>query len=112
MIIERHCDIEGDFRKLKRYPAPEDSLEKWERLFCTKGVHETPAVEEYPGYSGARIFKARVVPLQENVGKSKGYRVIFQMCSDDLCKIVIFTRHTVCRSEAELIEIIKRRLRD
>ena len=109
MFVERHYDIERDFRKLKRYPAPEDSLDKWERLFCAKGISETPAIEEYPGFGGARIFKARVVPMKENIGKSKGYRVIFQVCTDDLCKILVFTRHTVYKTEAELITIIKSR---
>ena len=34
---------------------------------------ETPAIEQYPGFGIRKIFKGRIVPLKENVGKSKGY---------------------------------------
>lgn len=48
MEIIRHPDIEKDFRDMKRFPAPKDSLESWEWLFCLKGLHETPGIKQYP----------------------------------------------------------------
>jgi hypothetical protein len=110
MQIFRHCDIEKDLKSLKRFPAPEESLESWERLFCLKGIKETPAVDEFPGFGEFKIFKGRIIPLKENFGKSKGYRVIFQMQNEMNCKILVFSRHGIYKSEHDLIEIIKRRL--
>ena len=34
MRIIRHCELAKDFKNLKRFPAPIESLEAWERLFC------------------------------------------------------------------------------
>lgn len=110
MEISRHPDIEKDFRTLRRCLAPQESLEAWERLFCLKGLHETPAVDQFPGFNTHKIFKARVVPLKENLGKSKGYRVIFEMINDESYVILVFSRHGIYRSEAELITLIKERL--
>lgn len=110
MEIIRHPDIEKDFRNLKRFPAPNESLESWERLFCLKGMQETPGIRQYPGFGGAKIYKARVIPLKENCGKSDGYRLIFQIYEDGKCKIVLFSRHGIYRNEQELINIIKSRI--
>jgi hypothetical protein len=33
MQISRHYEIEKDLKKLKRFRAPLESLEAWERLF-------------------------------------------------------------------------------
>lgn len=110
MEIIRHPDIEKDFRGLKRFPAPKESLESWERLFCLKGIQETPGIKQYSGFSSAKIYKARVIPLKENCGKSDGYRLIFQIREDGKCKIILFSRHGIYRSEQELINIIKNRI--
>lgn len=109
MNIVRHEDIEKDLRNLRRFQAPLASLEAWERLFCLKGLQETPAIDMFPGFRGRKIYKARVVPLRENVGKSKGYRVIFQITEED-CKILVFSRHGIYKSEQELINLVKERL--
>jgi hypothetical protein len=109
MEISRHPDIEKDFRALKRFAAPKESLEAWERFFCFKGLRETPAIDSFPGFGARKIFKGRVVPLQENFGKSKGYRVIFEICSEDKCVILVFSRHGVYHNEAELIALVKGR---
>ena len=110
MTIRRHDAIEKDVRNLGRFPAPKESLEAWERLFCLKGLRETPAIDAFPGFGNARIYKGRVVPLRENVGKSKGYRVIFQMLEDECAVILVFSRHGIYRSEGELISIVKERI--
>ena len=110
MELFRHDDIEKDLRNLKRFPAPRESLEAWERLFCLKGLRETPGIDPFPGFGSARIYKGRVVPLKENIGKSKGYRVIVQMISDDCCKVLAFSRHGIYHDERDLIEIVKVRL--
>lgn len=110
MEISRHPDIEKDFRALRRFAAPKESLEAWERIFCLKGLHETPAVNQFPGFGHRKIFKGRIVPLRENFGKSKGYRVIFEMCSEDKCVIIVFLRHGIYHDEAELLAIIKERI--
>ncbi len=110
MEISRHPDIKKDFRALRRFAAPRESLEAWERLFCLKGLRETPAIEQFPGFGHRKIFKGRVVPLQENIGKSKGYRVVFEMCREDKSIILIFSRHGVYQNEAELIELVKDRI--
>lgn len=110
MEITRHFGVEKDFKTLKRFLAPKESLEAWERLFCLKGLNETPAVEAYPGFGQRKIFKGHVVPLKENVGKSKGYRVIFEMRLENCCFILVFSRHGMYNSEAELIGLIKERL--
>ena len=45
MQISRHCNIEKDFKDLKRFSTPKESLESWERLFCLKGIKETPGID-------------------------------------------------------------------
>ena len=111
MEIAWHDNIENDLKSLRRYPAPRTSLEAWQRLFCLKGVREMPAVDQFPGFGNGTIYKGRVVPLQENVGKSKGYRVIFQITdSADCCLILVFSRHGIYKTEKELVNLIKSRL--
>ena len=110
MEISRHPDIEKDFRKLSRFPAPKESLEAWERLFCLKGIKETPAIDICSGFSARKIFKARVVPLKENLGKSKGYRVVFEQCDEASYLILVFSRHGIYYNEMDLIALIKKRL--
>ena len=105
-----HEDIEKDLRNLRRCAAPLESLEAWERLFCLKGLSETPAIERFPGFGERAIYKGRVVPLKENVGKSKGYRVIFQMMDANTFKVLVFSRHGFYKSERELIHFIKQRM--
>ena len=111
MEICRHFDIEKDLRNLKRFAAPRQSLEAWERLFCLKGLSETPGIDQYPGFGQAKIYKARVVPLQENRGKSKGYRLIFQSLGNDVYEILLFSRHGIYQSEQELINLLRERLK-
>ncbi|MCX6760460.1 MAG: hypothetical protein NTW46_03930 [Candidatus Nealsonbacteria bacterium] len=110
MKIVWHEDIKKDLKNLRRFPAPRESLEAWGRLFCWKGLGETPAVEAFPGFGECKIYKGRVVPMRENVGKSKGYRIVFQMIGMDYCKIIVFSRHGIYNSEQDLITIIKNRI--
>lgn len=110
MKISRHPDIEKDFHALKRFSAPEDSLEAWERFFCLKGLRETPAIDVFPGFRERKIYKARVVPLRENIGKSKGYRAVLQMIDEENCKILVFSRHGIYKSEQELINLVRKRI--
>ena len=110
MRIIRHCELAKDFKNLKRFPAPIESLEAWERLFCLKGLRETPGIEQYPGFGQHKIYKARVIPLRENCGKSKGYRLIFQFLENDEYLILVFSRHGVYNNERELFNVIKSRL--
>jgi hypothetical protein len=109
MEICRHENIEKDFVKLNRFPTPRASLEAWERLLLLKGIHETPAIDQCPGFGENKIYKGRVIPLKENVGKSKGYRVIFQLLEEKY-KILVFSRHGIYKTEKELIKLIKERL--
>ncbi|MEK7187190.1 MAG: hypothetical protein AAB690_02690 [Patescibacteria group bacterium] len=111
MEIWRHDDIEKDFKKLSRFSAPQESLEAWERLLLLKGIHETPAIDQIPGFGENKIYKGRVVPLKENVGKSKGYRVIFQIAGE-YYKILVFSRHGIYKTEQELRAIIRMRLKE
>lgn len=110
MDIVWHDGIERDLKRLNGFPAPRESLEAWQRLFCSKGLKETPAIDSYPGFGDAKIYKGRVVPLRENTGKSKGYRVIFQISNVNYCKIIIFSRHGIYKTEQELINIVKQRI--
>src|SRR3989344_5026817 len=111
MKIVRHEDINKDLRNFRGSPAPLESLEAWERPFCLKGLRETPAIDLYPGFGLAKIYKGRVVPLRENVGKSKGYRVIFQLLEADCYKILVFSRHGIYKTEHELIRLTRERLK-
>ncbi|MEI7424740.1 MAG: hypothetical protein WCK10_01325 [Candidatus Staskawiczbacteria bacterium] len=110
MKIIRHEDIGKDLKNLRRYSAPLESLEAWERLFCLKGLSETPAIEAFPGFGECKIYKVRVVPMKENVGKSGGYRIIFQIINTDCCKIIVFSRHGIYKLEQDLINIVKNRI--
>ena len=110
MEIVRHEDIVKDLKNLRRFSAPLESLEAWERLFCLKGLRETPAIDAFPGFGERKIYKARVVPLQENFGKSKGYRVVFQVIDEENCKILVFSRHGIYKSEQGLINLVKERI--
>lgn len=110
MKVIRHEDIEKDLKDLKRFPAPRESLEAWERFFCFKGLSETPAIEAFPGFGECKIYKGRVVPMKENKGKAQGYRVVLQMINTDCYKIIVFSRHGIYKSEQELISITKSRI--
>ncbi|MFH1049197.1 MAG: hypothetical protein V1732_06060 [Patescibacteria group bacterium] len=110
MQLSRHCEIEKDLKKLKRFQTPSESLEAWERLFCSKGLKETSGIKQYPGFGQEKIFKARVVPIKENCGKSDGYRLIFRIVVSDLYEIIVFSRHGIYKDEKELVKIIKNRL--
>lgn len=110
MDIIRHDGIEKDLRNLRRFSAPLESLEAWERFFCWKGLRETPSIDSFPGFGARKIFKGRVVPLKENLGKSKGYRVVFQIIDNENCKILVFSRHGIYKSEQELINLVKERI--
>ncbi len=110
MNICSHDDILKDFLNLRHFSAPEESLEAWEAIFCLKGIRETTGIDIFPGFGNHKIYKGRVVPLKENFGKSKGYRVIFEIMNDDFSKILVFSRHGIYKSEQELIKIIKNRL--
>lgn len=109
MEICRHEDIEKDFRKLNRFSAPRESLEAWERLLLLKGIHETPAIDQISGFGENKIYKGRVIPLKEKFGKSKGYRVVFQLI-EERYKILLFSRHGIYKTERELMKLIKERL--
>lgn len=111
MEIIRHQGIEKDFKKLKRFPAPKESLEAWERLFCLKGLCETPCIKMFSGFGGIKIYKARVIPLKEKCGKSDGYRIVFQLLENEKYKILVFSRHGVYKNEQVLLELIKDRIR-
>lgn len=110
MQIFRHSEIDRDLKKLKRFQTPLESLEAWERLFYLKGIEETPGIKQYPGFGQEKIFKARVIPLKENCGKSDGYRLVFKILDNNSYKIIVFLRHGVYKTERELIETIKNRL--
>ena len=110
MNIARHENIEKDLRNLRRFPAPLESLEAWERLFSLKGLRETPAINAFPSFGERKIYKARVVPLRENFGKSKGYRVVFEMIDEENYKILVFSRHGIYKTEQELINLVRERI--
>ena len=112
MEVSRHGDIEKDFKNLRRFPTPIESLDAWERLFCLKGLKETPGIDPFPGFGSVKIYKGRVIPLRENVGKSKGYRVIFQIIEENQVRILVFSRHGIYHSERELIALVKNRIVD
>lgn len=110
MDLCRHENIEKDFRSLRRFAAPEESLEAWERLFSLKGLKETPGIDPFPGFGSARVYKGRVVPLKENVGKSKGYRVVFELQEEQCYRILVFSRHGIYHDEQDLINLVRLRI--
>lgn len=110
MQIIHHLEINKDLKKLKRFQTPKESLEAWERLFYSKNIKEMPGIKPYPGFGQNKVFKAKVIPLRENCGKSNGYRLVFRILDNDLYEILIFSRHEIYKSERDLIKIIKIRL--
>ncbi len=112
MEIIRHDGISSDLKKLKRFAAPADSLEQWERLFSAKGLQQMSGVKPFSGFGQLKIYKGRVLALRENLGKSGGYRVIFQLIKEGCYKILVFSRHGIYHDEKDLIDLIKSRLHD
>ena len=108
--VRRHPDIVGDMKKLRKFPKPDASLESWEMLFSAKGLNEVPGINRYPGFGKREIYKARVLPLGEKVGKSSGYRLIFERLADGAHRILIFSRHGQYKHERELQQLIRERL--
>lgn len=108
--IIRHPNIAKDLKDLRRYPKAAESLDAWERIFCAKGLRETPGINRYPGFGKREIYKARVVPLGEKLGKSSGYRVIFERRGPAVFCILIFTRHGEYKHEKDLANFIRSRL--
>ena len=111
METKRHDAIERDLKALRRFPAARASLDAWERLYLLKGLHETPAIDQVPGFHARKIYKGRVVPLRENLGKTKGYRVVFEVLDKQESKVLLFSRHGIYKNEQELIMQIRERLR-
>lgn len=109
--IHRHSGITGDLKRLRKFPRPDASLESWEMLFRAKGFRGVPGIDRYPGFGGREIYKARVIPLGENVGKSSGYRLIFEHVTDTTYRVLVFSRHGECRHEHELQRLIRERLK-
>ncbi len=114
MEIKCHSDIDKDLKNLKKCADPLGSLESWERLFLVKGINETPGIDPYPGFGDKKIYKARVVPLKENRGKSDGYRLVFQLISNDCIKLVAYYRHNAgkLKKESKVMGVVKSRLLD
>ena len=110
MELIRHESIEKDLRNLKRFSAPTESLEAWERLFSLKGIKETPGIDAFSGFGQHKIYKAKVIPLKENKGKSKGYRLVFEILENNVCKILVFSRHGIYHDEQEIIDLVRSRL--
>src|SRR3989344_214711 len=113
MDLFRHEGIEKDFDVLKRFAAPRESLDAWERFFAFKGLRETPGIDQFPGFGSAKVYKGRVGPLKEDVGKSKGYRGIFELREESSlsCRILVFSRHGIYHDEQDLIRLVKLRLK-
>lgn len=44
--------------------------------------------------------------LKENCGKSKGYRLIFQLMGNDEYLVLVFSRHGIYGTEQELINLL------
>jgi hypothetical protein len=93
-----------------RWRKYDHSFDAWERLFCLKGLRETPSIDQIPGFGDRNIYKGRVVPLRENAGKSKGYRVVFELHAESACTVLVFSRHGIYHTEGELLALIKSRL--
>lgn len=110
--IHRHPNIAGDLKRLRKFPRPDASLESWEMLFRAKGFHGVPGIDRYPGFGEREIYKARVVPLGENVGKSSGYRLILERLADGTYRILVFSRHAQYKHERELQQLIRERLNE
>lgn len=110
MEIIHHLGIEKDLKNLKRFSAPRESLDAWERFFIFKGLRETPGLELYPGFGQNKIYKARAVPLKENCGKSNGYRLIFRILENEVYEILVFSRHGIYQNENDLKNLIRLRL--
>jgi hypothetical protein len=110
MEIDRHEDVQKDFKELKRFASPEESLNAWELLFKAKGINETPGIHQIPGFGQRKIYKGRVVALRENIGKAKGYRVIFEVREEERIRILILSRHGIYKKEQELLSLIKKRI--
>lgn len=110
--IHRHSGITGDLKRLRNFPRPDASLESWEMLFRAKGFHGVPGIDRYPGFGEREIFKARVVPLGENVGKSSGYRLIFERLVNGTFCTLVFSRHAQYKHERELQQLIRERLKE
>jgi mRNA-degrading endonuclease RelE of RelBE toxin-antitoxin system len=110
MKIVRHKDLRKDLKVLnKKFRGPDESLEAWILLFEAKGLSEITGVEKYPGFGKHDVYKARIVPLKENVGKSGGYRLLFEM-REDQCILLFYSRHGVYKTEQELINSVKFRI--
>lgn len=109
MEIEEHEAVLRDVKKLHRFAAPRESLDSWKRLFAIKGLSETPGIDIFKGFGAHQVYKARVVPLKENVSKAKGYRVVFQI-RDSQCMILLMSRHGVYKTEKDLMDLVKERL--
>lgn len=108
--IHRHSGITGDLKRLRKFSRPGASLESWEMLFRAKGFHGVPGIDRYPGFGEREIYKARVIPLGENVGKSSGYRLIFERVSGNTYRAVVFSRHGQYQHERDLQRLIRERL--
>lgn len=109
-IVTRHPSIAKDLKNLRRYPQAEKSLDAWERIFCARGLKETPGINRYPGFGEREIYKARVVALGEKSGKAGGYRVIFERRGGTIFCLLILTRHSEYKHEKDLMNLIHARL--
>lgn len=112
MIVRRHSDLVRDVKALgKKYRSVAQDLIYAERLLAIG--QSIPETTPYPGFGIHRIYKTRVVNTSIPYGKSKGYRLIYELVvveEDESLELVFLYDHTTCSDEAEVKREVRTRL--
>lgn len=112
MVVRRHPDLARDLKALgRKYRSVAQDLVYAERLLAIR--QSIPETTPYPGFGTHRVYKTRVVNTSIPYGKSKGYRLIYELVAveeNESLEIVLLYDHTTYPDEAEVQRQVRSRL--
>ncbi len=110
--IKRHPELAKDLKQLgKKYPSVGQDLVYVERLLAIG--HSFPHTDAYKGFGARRLFKTRVENTSVSRGKSKGYRLIYEVVveeDDEGCELLLLYDHNAFKAELDVRKELRARL--
>lgn len=112
LTVRRHPYLAKDLKRLgKKHRSVAQDLVYAERLLSAGQT--LPETTPYPGFGQRKVFKTRVINTSIASGKSKGYRLIYELVAaedDNNIELVLLYDHTTHTDESEVWREIRVRL--
>ena len=110
--IKRHPELAKDLKQLgKKYPSVGKDLVYVERLLAIG--FSLPQTYAYKGFGARRLFKTRVENTSVSRGKSKGYRLIYELIveeDDEGYELLLLYDHNTFKTELDVRKKLRARL--